>query len=498
MTRAPSASLNAQDILIHQSQHETRVALMEQSEVQELHIERHAQRGVVGNVYLGKITRVLPGMQSAFVEFGLERAGFLHVADLWQHKNSAAARDADKLTPIEKLVFEGQTLMVQVVKDPLGSKGARLSSQISLAGRYMVLLPQDSHVGMSQKIAGDAARAVLKTRLEAALPAGFQSGLIARTQAADASTEQLAADIGMLTQLWGEMQQLARTKPAPLQLHSDLTLAQRALRDLCTDATRSITVDGADCHSELQSFAARYMPAVLPKLQRHEGERPLFDLANIDDEVGRALERRVALKSGAYLVIDQTESMCTVDVNTGAFVGHKNFDDTILRTNLQAAGAIARQLRLRNLGGIILIDFIDMTRADHRAQVQAELERQLARDAVRTDIHGFTALGLMELTRKRTRESLSHQLCQPCPVCDTRGHIRTAQTVCYAILREIELQARQFNAQGFSVIAHPAVVDRLMEEEASALAQLEASIGKKVALQVDFNGAQEAYEVILM
>ena len=486
-----------QDILIHQSQHETRVALMEQSAVQELHIERHAQRGVVGNVYLGKITRVLPGMQSAFVELGLERAGFLHVADLWQHKSSATARDADTLTPIEKWVFEGQTLLVQVMKDPLGSKGARLSSQISLAGRYMVFLPQDKHIGISQKIAGEANRSALKSRLEAALPRDFQHGLIVRTQAADATTEQLAADIAYLAQLWAEVQLLAKTKPAPLLLHGDLSLAQRALRDLCTDATRAVTVDGGGCFASLQSFTQRYMPAVTAKLQAHAGERPLFDLANIDEEVGRALKRRVDLKSGAYLVIDQTESMCTVDVNTGAFVGHKNFDDTVLRTNLQAAGAIARQLRLRNLGGIILVDFIDMARPEHRAQVQAELERHLARDAVRTVIHGFTALGLMELTRKRVRESLSHQLCEPCLACDTTGHIKTAQTVCYEILREIELQARQFNPQSFSVIASAAVVDRLMAEEAGALAQLEKSIAKNVVLRVDMQFSQESFEVIL-
>lgn len=485
-----------QEILIHQSQHETRVALMENACVQELHIERHAQRGVVGNVYLGKIIRVLPGMQSAFIEFGLERAGFLHVADLWQHKNSSA-RDADKLTPIEKLVFEGQTIMVQVLKDPLGSKGARLSSQISLAGRYMVLLPQDSHVGISQKIAGETPRAALKTRLDAALPPDFAFGLIARTQAADATSEQLADDVRYLTQLWADMQLLAKTKPAPQRLHTDLGLAQRALRDLCTAATTLIKVDGPGCHDQLQAFAARHMPAILPKLQRHAGERPLFDLANIDDEVARALKRRVELKSGAYLVIDQTESMCTVDVNTGAFVGHKDFDETVLRTNMQAAGAIARQLRLRNLGGIILVDFIDMVRADHRAQVQSELERHLARDAVRTVIHGFTALGLMELTRKRVRESLSHQLCEPCAVCDTTGHIKTAQTVCYEILREIELEARQFSPQAFSVIASPAVVDLLTDEEAPALAQLERFMGKTVSLRVDFNFAQEVFEIIL-
>ena len=440
-----------QEILIHSAHHETRVVVMEQGTVQELHIERHSQRGVVSNVYLGKVIRVLPGMQSAFVDIGLDKAAFLHVADLWQHKRHEADKSADKLTPIEKLLFPGQTVMVQVLKDPLGTKGARLTTQISLAGRYMVLLPQDSHIGLSQKIMSEVHRKNLRERLTTVLPIGFECGLIARTQAEDASTDQLSADIAYLNQVWLDAESAAKTKPAPALLHRDANLSQRVLRDLCTEYTRLIRVDGVECYRELSIFAEQYMPVVVNKLSLHTGEHALFDLAQVDVEVNAALQRRVNLKSGAYLVIDQTESMCTIDVNTGSYVGAKDFADTVLKTNLEAAQAIARQLRLRNLGGIILIDFIDMGNDYQREQVRSELERHLARDSVRSRVHGFTALGLMELTRKRVRESLAHVMMQACDCCLQAGQVKTGQTVAYEVLREIEVQAKQFNCTGFQV-----------------------------------------------
>ncbi len=487
-----------QEILIHSAHHETRVVVMEHGTVQELHIERHSQRGVVSNVYLGKVIRVLPGMQSAFVDIGLDKAAFLHVADLWQHKRHDADKSADKLTPIEKLVFPGQTLMVQVLKDPLGTKGARLTTQISLAGRYMVLLPQDSHIGLSQKIMDESRRRDLRERLDSALPNGFEFGLIARTQAEDASIEQLSGDIAYLNQVWLDAEQGAKTRPAPILLHRDANLAQRALRDLCTDNTRAIRVDGSTCYAELRAFAQQYMQVIVDKLRLHTGEHALFDLAQVDTEVNAALHRRVNLKSGAYLVIDQTESMCTIDVNTGSYIGAKNFADTVLRTNLEAAQAIARQLRLRNLGGIILIDFIDMANDDQRNQVRLELGRQLARDPVRSHIHGFTSLGLMELTRKRVRESLAHVMMQACECCSQTGQMKTAQTVCYEILREIELQARQFNSKGFSVVASPAVVSWFYDVDNSFLADLEEAIGKPIKVMSNETANLEQYEVVLI
>ncbi len=471
-----------QEILIHSAHHETRVVVMEHGAVQELHIERHSQLGVVSNVYLGKVLRVLPGMQSAFIDIGLDKAAFLHVADLWQHKKYDVDKLAGKLTAIEKLVFPGQTLMVQVLKDPLGTKGARLTTQISLAGRYMVLLPQDSHIGMSQKISDEAQRRAVRERLSKALPSGFEYGLIARTQAQDASTEQLGGDIAYLNQVWQAAQQAAKTCPAPALLHRDANLAQRALRDLCTEQTVAVKIDGAACHEALYAFSQQYMPAIIAKLSLHKGEHALFDLAQVDGEVDAALQRRVNLKSGAYLVIDQTESMCTIDVNTGSFIGAKNFSDTVLRTNLEAAAAIARQLRLRTLGGSILIDFIDMANEAQREQVRAELAHQLARDPVRSHIHGFTALGLMELTRKRVRESLAHVMMQACECCAQTGQLKTAQTVGYQILREIELQARQFDCKGFELRVSPLLNGWLNEVGSELLNNLQTVLQKPIAM----------------
>ncbi len=503
------------DILIHSTQHETRVAITAghaaSATVQELHIERHAQRGVVSNVYLGKVIRVLPGMQSAFLDVGLDKAAFLHVADVLQAKQhmakgmtkgiakgidsaqseqdtttataTATATAAANALTIEKLVFVGQTLLVQVLKDPLGSKGARLTTQISLAGRYMVLLPQDTHIGMSQKITDAAQRSALRERLTAVLPLDFKQGLIARTQAEEASTEQLASDIAYLQQVWSSIEGLSKTQPAPALLHSDLDLAQRTLRDLCNEHTRSVQVDGASSYASLLSFAQRYMPAVLNQISLHTGEHGLFELAQVDAEVNAALQRRVNLPSGAYLVIDQTESMCTIDVNTGSYVGSKNFADTVFKTNLEAVQAIARQLRLRNLGGIILIDFIDMPSDSQREQVRSALVQALSHDPVRSHVHGFTALGLVELTRKRVRESLAHVMMQPCECCQQTGQIKTAQTVGYEILREIELQARQFNCQGFEIKLSPTVADWFYDAQHNTmLHSLESELRKSIRL----------------
>jgi ribonuclease G len=507
-----------QEILIHSAHHETRVAVMEHGAVQELHIERHAQRGIVGNVYLGKVIRVLPGMQSAFIDIGVDKAAFLHVADVWHPKPSNANASAnaptctptvsvavtapqthDKLSPIEKQIFVGQTLMVQVLKDSLGNKGARLTTQISLAGRYMVLLPQDSHIGLSQKIQGEPQRSALRERLKQALPAGFAFGLIARTQAQDANSGELGNDIQYLQTVWQHACTAAKTQAAPALLHRDANLAQRALRDVCGEQTRAIRVDGADCHQALQQFAALHMPALLDKLHLHTGEHGLFDLAQVDAEVNAALQRRVPLPSGAYLVIDQTESMCTIDVNTGSFVGGKSFADTILNTNLEAVRAIARQLRLRNLGGIILIDFIDMTSDAHRDTVRSELQQQLSKDPVRSQLYGFTALGLMELTRKRVRESLAHVMMHACECCQRSGQSKTPQTVGYEILREIELQARQFDCAGFEVRTTAALTAWFNQAPSDELRlSLEQTIGKSIRICLDSSQSDSGYAVQLL
>ena len=494
-----------QDILINWSPQETRVAVVESGAVQELYVERALERGLVGNVYLGKVARVLPGMQSAFIDIGLERAAFLHVADLM---SNVAARHADNSQgdasaplPIEKQVFEGQSLLVQVIKDPIGSKGARLSNQISIAGRFLVFLPQDQHIGVSQKIPLEQ-REVLRERLqrlaEEGVPAGQTGGFILRTNGEDASESELRDDIAYLRKTWARIKDAATRLPPKSMLHQDLHLLQRVLRDLVSDTTQAIRIDSQEQFQLLKVFGQEYMPAAVQKLQHYKGERPIFDLFNIDDDLARALGRRVDLKSGGYLIIDQTEALTTIDVNTGGFVGARNFDDTIFKTNLEAAGAIARQLRLRNLGGIIIADFIDMLREDHREAVLNEFTKQLARDRVKTMVSGFSALGLVEMTRKRTRESLAQLLCEPCPVCEGKGSVKTARTLIYDILREILREARQFNPREFRIIASPSVIDMLLDEESQHLAGLSDFIGKPISLQSEAAMAQEQYDIVLL
>ncbi len=491
-----------QDILINWSPQETRVAIVESGAVQELHVERTLERGLVGNIYLGKVARVLPGMQSAFIDIGLERAAFLHVGDVWQKTadGEAPGRPTAPLVPIEKQVFEGQALLVQVIKDPIGTKGARLSTQISIAGRLLVFLPQDDHVGVSQKIPVQQ-REALRQRLVALVgtaATGGGGGFILRTNAEDATDAELADDIAYLRKTWARIRQGAGTLPPASLLHQDLSLLQRVLRDLVSEETQTIRIDSKEQFALLQAFGKEFMPAAAAKLQLYKGERPIFDLYSIDDEIAKALGRRVELKSGGYLIVDQTEALTTVDVNTGGYVGARNFDETIFKTNLEAAQAIARQLRLRNLGGIIIVDFIDMLRADHRDQVLAELKKQLGRDRVKTMAGSFSQLGLVEMTRKRTRESLAHALCEPCPACQGSGQVKTARTVCYDVLREILREARQFNPREYRVVASPRVVELFLDEESQHLAGLSDFIGKPISLQSDSGMGPEQYDIVLL
>ena len=499
------------DILINWSPQETRVAVIEHGAVQELHIERSLERGLVGNVYLGKVARVLPGMQSAFIDIGLERAAFLHVADL---ASSVHARYADNAprssqaaqptTPIEKQVFEGQALMVQVIKDPIGSKGARLSSQISLAGRQLVFLPQDDHIGISQKIPHEQ-RESLRRRVQKLweeMAAKIQikgGGFILRTNAEEASDSELQDDMAYLAKTWQRIKQSATELPPLSILHTDASLMQRVLRDMASEDTQMIRIDSQVQYAELMAYGKEFMPHAAEKLNLYKGERPIFDLFNVDEEVSKAMERRVELKSGGYLIIDQTEALTTIDVNTGGFVGARNFDETIFKTNLEAAGAMARQLRLRNLGGVIVADFIDMLPEEHKTQVLAELNKQLARDRTKTHAaNQFSPLGLVEMTRKRTRESLAHMLCEPCPACQGKGSVKTPRSVCYDILREILREARQFNPREFRVIAAPQVVELFLDEESQHLAGLSDFIGKPISLQAESTMVQEHYDIVLI
>lgn len=486
----------AEDILINVTPFETRVALIEQGSVQELHLERNIQRGHVGNIYLGKVVRVLPGMQSAFIDIGLERAAFIHVADLQQNRGERG--NGGSMTPIEKLLFEGQSLMVQVIKDPLGTKGARLSTQVSIAGRMLVYLPHEPHIGISQKIESEQERAQLRERVQRLMATDETGGYIVRTQAEVADDDELKADQTYLRATWKSIQDKARQQAAPSALYIDLTLAQRVLRDMVGPETGTILVDSRTTTQYLRDWARQYTPSVLERINHYSGDRPLFDTAGVDEEIARALSRRVNLKSGGYLIIDQTEALTTVDVNTGGFVGGRNFNDTIFKTNLEATVALARQLRLRNLGGIIILDFIDMDDAGHRASVLAELNKALSRDRTRITVSGFSQLGLVEMTRKRTRDSLAHQLCEPCPTCQSRGSVKTARTVCYEILREILRESRQFNPKEFRILAGQAIVDLFLEEESTHLAMLGDFIGKRISLEVETQYSQEQYDIVLM
>ena len=485
-----------EDILINVTPQETRVALIFQGAVQELHVERSTSRGRTGNVYLGRVARVLPGMQSAFIDIGLERAAFLHVADIWE----ARPHDGTNANPvpIEKLMFDGQSVMVQVIKDPIGTKGARLSTQISIAGRMLVYLPQDPHIGISQRIEKEADRELLRSRVQGLLPPEEKGGFIIRTMAEDASETDLRMDVEYLRKTWSGIIEQTKVRPAPALLYEDLSLAQRVLRDFVTDETGTIQIDSRENYQKLQQFGTIYTPSVLSRLLHYTGERPLFDLYGVEEEIQRALGRRVDLKSGGYLIIDQTEAMTTIDVDTGSYVTGRNFDDTIFKTNLEAAHAIARQLRLRNLGGIIILDFIDMENVEHRNAVLSELGKALARDRTKISVSSFSALGLVEMTRKRTRESLAHILCEPCPTCKGQGQVKTARTVCYEILRELLREAKQFNPKEFRILASQMVIDLFLEEESQHLAMLGDFIGKPISLQVESIYHQEQYDIILM
>ena len=492
-----------QDILINWSPQETRVAVVENGAVQELHIERTLERGLVGNVYLGKVVRVLPGMQSAFVDIGMDRAAFLHVADLVNANPGANGKSETRaeavLLPIERQVFEGQTLTVQVIKDAIGTKGARLSAQVSITGRMLVFLPHDNHIGISQKIGSHELREQLRTRMQHLAGSEANSGgFILRTNAEEATDAELAEDIAYLRRTWALIRERGQSRPAGSLLHQDLNLAERVLRDLANEATQTIRIDSKLQCDALKAFGETFMPGAVAKLDHYRGERPIFDLFGIEEELSRALARRVELKSGGYLIIDQTEALTTVDVNTGGFVGARNFEDTIFKTNLEAAGAMARQLRLRNLGGIIVADFIDMLREDHQQAVLAELRKQLARDRTRTTVSGFTQLGLVEMTRKRTRESLAHMLCEPCPTCQGRGQVKTARSVCYDILREILREARQFAPKEFRVVASATVVEMLLDEESVHLAGLSSFIGRPISLSTEATMNPEQYDIVLL
>ncbi|MGH1461070.1 MAG: ribonuclease G [Neptuniibacter sp.] len=485
-----------EEILINFTPMETRVAVIENGMPQEVYVERVNRRGIVGNIYQGKVVRVLPGMQAAFVDIGLERAAFIHVEDVLPQSSS----HEDKTNAsIAQLVREGQSLLVQVTKDPIGTKGARLTTHTSLPSRYLVFMPGNQHLGVSQRIEDSEERERLRSTVQRLLEdeGGERSGFILRTVSEGAAEAELKADIQFLRRLWDSIQEKIKTAKAPSVIYEDLPLNMRALRDMAHTGLERIRIDSRETFHKAKDFVQALVPEITETLEYYPGERPIFDLFNVEEEIQKALGRKVELKSGGHLIFDQTEAMTTVDVNTGAFVGHRNLEETIFKTNLEAATAIGRQLRLRNLGGIIIIDFIDMEDADHQRQVLRTLERVLEKDHAKCKVTGVSDLGLVEMTRKRTRESLEQVLCDVCSECQGRGSIKTPETVCYEIFREILRQHRAYDTDSYLVLAAQTVVDYLTEDASDHVAELEGFIGKTIRFQIEPMYNAESFDVVL-
>ena len=490
-----------EEILINVTPREVRVGVVESGMLQEVHVERSGRRGYVGNIFCGRVLRVMPGMQAAFVDIGLARSAFLHAADMARAElpgepPEAGAHAAGNVPPITSLVHEGQRVVVQVIKDPISSKGARLSTQLSIPSRYLVLLPFGHACGVSVRIEDEVERERLRALLGQLDANGH--GLIARTNAEGLDATTLADDVAYVTRVWQSLADaLAQAEPGQL-IYAEPPLALRVLRDLLHEDVEKVRIDSHETFERAVAFTQQFMPALAGRLEHYHGERPLFDLYGVEDEIAKALRKEVPLKSGGYLVIDQTEAMTTIDVNTGAYLGSRNLEDTAFRTNLEAAQASARQLRLRNLGGIIIIDFIDMQDDEHKRQVLRTLEKALLRDHAKTTVYAMSPLGLVEMTRKRTTDSLARQLCEPCPACGGRGLVKTVETVGYEIFREITRAVRQFEAGKLLVMASPKVVAHMLEDESTAVAELEAFIGKAIRFQPEDQYGQEQFDVVLL
>ena len=479
------------EILINVTPTETRVTVVENGVLQEVFIEREHLRGLVGNIYKGKVVRVLPGMQAAFVDIGLERAGFIHASDIV---------GGDAQTPIVSLLREGQTLVVQVTKDPISTKGARLTNQLSIPSRYLVYMPDTDHVGVSQRIDDADERERLRSLVADSIKKEEltdSSGFILRTAAEGVGEDEINADTRYLKRLWDTLSGRLKTAKVPSVVYEELPLYLRTMRDFARPEIARVLIDSKETYQRIETFVSQFVPEILSQLEYYPGPRPILDLYGVEDEMQRALERKVPLKSGGHLVIDQTEAMTTIDVNTGAFVGRRNLEETIFKTNLEAATAIGRQLRLRNLGGIIILDFIDMIDIEHQRQVHRMLEKVLEKDQAKTKISGVSELGLVEMTRKRTRESLGQMLTEACSCCEGRGTVKTAETICYDIFREILREERAYDASSYLVLASAAVIDRLLDEDSSSLADLEAFMGKTIKLQVESNYTQDQYDIVL-
>ena len=495
----PKDDSSKEEILVNVTPREVRAALVENGVLQEVYVERTIRRGLISNIYKGRVSRVLPGMQAAFVDIGLERTAFLHASGIVQRDPENGNTNGQPVPDIRELIREGDEVLVQVLKDPLGTKGARLTTFITLPSRFLVLLPAGNGVGVSARIDDDQERDRLRAIVNDVLDEDeAPGGIIVRTAAEGANHDALRADLKFLRKLWSVVQlQCSKAKVKSL-VHEDLPLPIRVLRDLVTSDVERILVDSKEDFDRMKTFAASFLPEIEPMLEHYTRRRPIFDLHGIEEEIRKALSRSVSLKSGGYVIFDQTEAMTTVDVNTGAYVGHRNLEETIYRTNLEAAVAIARQLRLRNLGGIIIVDFIDMDEAEHRQRVMEVFEQSMDRDHARHQITPVSPLGLVEMTRKRTRESLQNILCENCPNCDGNGFVMTTASVCFEIFREILRQHRQFTFDEALVLAHEDVIELLLDEEAHGLAEIEDQIGKRIRLQPETLYLRDQFDVVLI
>ncbi|MDX9719988.1 MAG: Rne/Rng family ribonuclease [Myxococcota bacterium] len=493
-------------LVVNTTAAETRVALVEQGIITEFFVERKSDRGCVGNIYKGRVLRVLPGMQAAFVDIGQEKAAFLYVNDVYnQHEAyllDAESDDADipqsrgrtrSLGPIEERLKEGEEILVQVSKEPIGTKGARITSHITLPGRYLVHMPTFDHVGVSRRIADENERLRLRELMSERRQPG--TGVIVRTASEGVSDEQLLRDLEYLSNLWLEVLKGHEREKAPALLYEDLDLSLRAARDLFTDNLDELIVDHPTEHARIVSFVERFMPVLSTAVQIYDEAEPIFDAYGIEIEIARALGRKVWLKSGGYLIIDQTEALTAIDVNTGKFVGQHTLEDTILQINLEAVKEIVYQLRLRNIGGLIIIDFIDMEKASNREKVFHTFEEKLKQDKAKTNVLKISDFGLVEMTRKRVRESLVQKLCEPCFYCEGKGYTRSRETMAFEILRELKRQLPLSQASELRVLAHPEVAQLLVDELQSALHELEQSSGKKIQVQAEADFHIEQFDV---
>jgi ribonuclease G len=488
----------SEEILINVTPSEARVAVVESGMLQDIWLERAGQNGYLGNIYKGRVIRVLPGLQAAFIEIGLGRTAFLHASDMVRRNPELADGEQPAEPQISGLVRPGVDCIVQVIKAPLGDKGARLSINISLPSRFLVMLPDNDVVAISGRIEDEEERRRLHAVVDGLRDDDVRHGFIVRTNAEGADRFALAADMAYLRKLWAVVRERSQTAVSPSAVYEDLSLPLRALRDLMHESVERVRIDCPHITGEAKDFARSFLPAWMNRIEEYRAERPIFDLFGVEDEIESALQRITPLKSGGYLVFDQTEAMTTIDVNTGAFVGHRNLAETVYKTNLEAAQAIARQLRVRNLGGIIIIDFIDMDRDEHRRQVLRALEHALDKDHARTKVTGITELGLVQMTRKRTTESLANRLCEPCPACEGRGSLKSVETVCLEIFREIMRSSRQFESKELLVLATSQVVDRILDEQSASVAALEEIIGKSIRFQREDQSFREQFDVVLV